>query len=386
MRGMVASGIISPIMSPIVSNALEFVLERTGLQKALSEGSKLNNELEEQFLIENYIKAGYGVGVSSGDNDNKTDITNKPKKSRVMFDGRGNPAIDRFIDRTFAILGEKHQESLQESERHKNINSLDLFESRNQEVNLNVSNIRQGQGHVVFKTAGEFNETFGGSLRYLFDQASHTSHVVTPTYTGVVNAVNGTIGHGVAELYQLTLPERAREYLAETYKGMMGYFPTENQRFLVNTTAGMLVGQVTARGLNLGMINKNGSSIQSPKIMPMQQTNTQKFSYQTTNKVIKEMLGDHAIIKGSIRELDALKIQTILKEESRVMAGAGHIKAIKDINRILKSYGGTKHDWAKMTSKDLNQTGIVKATKGIELHWYENIKTGQKIEPKVKKQ
>jgi len=66
---MVASGIISPIMSPIVNNALEFVLERTGLQKALSEGSKLNNELEEQFLIENYIKAGYGVGVSSGDNE-----------------------------------------------------------------------------------------------------------------------------------------------------------------------------------------------------------------------------------------------------------------------------------------------------------------------------
>jgi len=284
----------------------------------------------------------------------------------------------------FSVFGKKYQESLQESERHKNISSLDLFESRNREINQNVLNIKQGRGNVAFKTAGEFNETFGGSLRYLFDQASHTAHVVTPTYTGVVNAVNGTIGHGVAELYQLTLPDRAKEYLAETYKGMMGYFPTENQRFLVNTAAGMLVGQVTARGLNLGMINKSGV-IQSPKIMPMQQTNTQKFSYQTTNKVIKEMLGDHAIIKGSIRELDALKIQTILKEESIVIAGVGHIDPIKDINRIVKSYGGTKHDWAKMTSKDLNQTGIVKTHKGIELHWYENIKTGQKIEPKVKK-
>jgi len=41
---------------------------------------------------------------------------------------------------------------------------------------------------------------------------------------------------------------------------------------------------------------------------------------------------------------------------------------------------------ADTTSKDLNKTGIVKTPKTFQLHWYENIKTGQKIEPKVKKQ
>ena len=72
-------------MSPIVSNALEFVLERTGLEKALSEGSKLNNELEEQFLIENYIKAGYGVGVSSGDGLLRQEINEYSKLSVEIY-------------------------------------------------------------------------------------------------------------------------------------------------------------------------------------------------------------------------------------------------------------------------------------------------------------
>ena len=105
MRGMVASGIISPIMSPIVSNALEFVLERTGLQKALSEGSKLNNELEEQFLIENYIKAGYGVGVSAGDNVSRQELNELSLLSKDIYDKN---FINKASDLGYRVVAESN--------------------------------------------------------------------------------------------------------------------------------------------------------------------------------------------------------------------------------------------------------------------------------------
>tara|TARA_B110000503_G_scaffold132322_1_gene208136 strand:+ start:1432 stop:2223 length:792 start_codon:yes stop_codon:yes gene_type:complete len=138
----------------------------------------------------------------------------------------------------------------------KNFGSLDLFESRNKSKRFKY---KKRSRECSIQSGCRFNEVMGGSLRYLFDQASHTSHLVSPQVTGAINATTGTIGHGVSELYELSLPDSAKQYLAETYNNMMGEFPTENQRFLVQTTMGALVGQVTAKGLNLAVVNKAGN-------------------------------------------------------------------------------------------------------------------------------
>ena len=493
MRGMVASGIISPIMSPLVSNALEFVLERTGLQKALLE----------RFVNKNKIITGISAGDTIEEGDESSDdegwnLTNpawydedcdllpvdqrpkerflpiedgpvpihnssmfkdkedkdstliQPRSSRVMFDSRGNhnPAIDRFINNVFSVFGKKYQESLQESERQKNISSLDLFESRNREINQNVLNIKQGRGNVVFKTAGEFNETFFGTIRYLFDQASHTAHVVDPGSKALVDASFGTLGRGVGELYQLTLPDSAKKYIAKTYRDVMGHYPTENQRFGIELPVGILLGQMTASGIKMAMVQSRGvgrnlgpghsggeiNQVTGNKPLALEWTSDVKvlekstnlsapyklnkdlprnsvqerlgghYEYQSPeniklqkhaedflrrdkfeNKVIKDITGNEYIFKGSPRELVALEIKQLLKEEGKIIAGAGHKKHIKDIDRLVVAYGGHKSDWVKKSSSNINKAPLYDKSYKKEIHWYENIKTGEKFELKIKK-
>ena len=163
----------------------------------------------------------------------------------------------------FSIFGEQYQKSLQETYRQKGISSLDLLESRSQEIDRNVLSIRQGQGHVVFKAAAEFNEVTGGTFRYLFDQVSHTAHVIDPGSKALVDATFGTVGHGVRELY-LKLPAENRLYIENAYKDVMGHFPTENQKFALELPAGILLGQMTTSGLKLAVVGKTHPTF-SPK-------------------------------------------------------------------------------------------------------------------------
>jgi hypothetical protein len=177
---------------------------------------------------------------------------------------------------------------------------------------------------------------------------------------------------------------------------MMVEFPTENQRFLVQTTTGALVGQVTAKGLNLAVVNKvnnpratsslfSSSPMLENGIKPMQITHSGQFSSQITHRTVQEVLGDHTIIKGSKRELAALEIKTILQQDGKIMAGVGNKRSIDDINRLTATYGGKKEDWVKKTTINLNQRSLVNKTQKVELHWYENLKNGVKVEPKIKK-
>jgi hypothetical protein len=258
MQGMIYSGIISPVSGELVKHTVNFVTEQIKLHQ---------HNIEKQFLLENYRKAGLilpeisGVsGISAGDEEEidseKEHKLTRNKNSKSLFATKNNTAIDRVIEKTFSIFADKYDQSLEESQKHENISSVNLFAERNREINANVSAIRRGSGHAVFKNASEFNETMGGTIRYMFDQASHISHVVSPEITGLFNASTGTMGHGVTELYQLTMPDNAKRFLAQSYNHMMGQFPTENQRFLVQTTMGTLAGQMTAKGINLAVINK----------------------------------------------------------------------------------------------------------------------------------
>ena len=117
----------------------------------------------------------------------------------------------------------------------------------------------------------------------------------------------------------------------------------------------------------------------------MQITHSGQFSSQITHRTIKEVLGDQAIIKGSKRELAALEIKTILQQDGKIMAGVGNKRSIDDINRLTATYGGKKEDWVKKTTINLNQRSLVNKTQKVELHWYENLKNGVKVEPKIKK-
>lgn len=104
------------------------------------------------------------------------------------------------------------------------------------------------------------------------------------------------------------------------------------------------------------------------------------------NDTIKQAIDDAPIPTGSIRERAALEIMQVLQKDGKIIAGAGHADYIKDINRLIKTYGGTESDWAKKTSAQLNRRELIKGLGTVEIHWYENINTGQRVEFKIKKQ
>lgn len=64
----------------------------------------------------------------------------------------------------------------------------------------------------------------------------------------------------------------------------------------------------------------------------------------------------------------------------KAIAGAGTSQALRDAPRLVSEYGGKEADWAKMASD------TYKARDGsiVELHWYENKVTRQRVEYKSK--
>ena len=286
--GIIRHNIISPVIAPAISLGVNQLAK--GFMDVVTKKPEsksiigVSDPLERKFLADNLARASFsGIGVSAGDSvESKSKKGELIEKSKSLFATRNNTAIDRVIEKTFSIFSNKYDQSLEESQKHENISSVDLFTERNREINTNVSSIRRGNVHAVFKNASEFNETMGGTIRYMFDQASHISHVVSPEITGLFNASTGTMGYGITELYQLTMPDNVKRFLAQSYKHMMGQFPTENQRFLVQTTMGTLAGQITAKGINLAIVNKannpkatsalsNSSHTLDNKMLPMQQ-------------------------------------------------------------------------------------------------------------------
>ena len=60
------------------------------------------------------------------------------------------------------------------------------------------------------------------------------------------------------------------------------------------------------------------------------------------------------------------------------MAGAGTSKEIRDLARLLQTYGGKASDWVKVTSATFrDSTGAL-----LETHAYEDLATGEVYELK----
>jgi RHS repeat-associated protein len=72
-------------------------------------------------------------------------------------------------------------------------------------------------------------------------------------------------------------------------------------------------------------------------------------------------------------EMDAL-----MSQGSRVIAGQGAKSALRDAPRLAAQYGGRAEDWVKMTSTQYRVVDGVNQ----QVHWYENVAKGLRVEPK----
>ncbi len=67
-------------------------------------------------------------------------------------------------------------------------------------------------------------------------------------------------------------------------------------------------------------------------------------------------------------------------ERGQSIAGAGSSRTLRIASRLAEDYGGRPNDWAKKTST--SYTGRDGYT--FEVHWYENVATGLRVEYKTK--
>jgi hypothetical protein len=62
------------------------------------------------------------------------------------------------------------------------------------------------------------------------------------------------------------------------------------------------------------------------------------------------------------------------------IAGAGTVKELRVARQLAVDYGGSPSDWAKMVSSSYRGADGYQ----FETHWYENTRTGLRVEPKTK--
>lgn len=73
-------------------------------------------------------------------------------------------------------------------------------------------------------------------------------------------------------------------------------------------------------------------------------------------------------------------LQGVANAANTVIAGAGHRKAIDDINRLVATYGGNAGDWVKASTP----SRVLEQGRSIAVHFYQNVVTGQIVELKTK--
>jgi hypothetical protein len=61
---------------------------------------------------------------------------------------------------------------------------------------------------------------------------------------------------------------------------------------------------------------------------------------------------------------------------ARTIAGHGSSRAIDEVTRLTGRYGGDAGDWAKKVGATRSGPGGISQ----QIHWYENVRTGQRVE------
>ncbi|MEQ9109156.1 MAG: RHS repeat-associated core domain-containing protein, partial [Rhodospirillaceae bacterium] len=83
--------------------------------------------------------------------------------------------------------------------------------------------------------------------------------------------------------------------------------------------------------------------------------------------------------------VNAAKLNKQLASEQQLgeigvpIAGAGVKSRLRDVNRLVREYGGDADNWSKRSSKQHTAPD----GSSFETHWYENSATGQRVEPKT---
>jgi hypothetical protein len=65
--------------------------------------------------------------------------------------------------------------------------------------------------------------------------------------------------------------------------------------------------------------------------------------------------------------------------KGRAIAGAGTNKTLREAGRLATEYGGNPADWRKMATSN----AVNKGMENFEIHYYQNITTGQVVEMKT---
>lgn len=87
----------------------------------------------------------------------------------------------------------------------------------------------------------------------------------------------------------------------------------------------------------------------------------------------------------STSSADALRLAKNLASREQMhlpgnaMAGAGSKVVLRDVGRLVKTYGGKASDWAKMSSKKYQALD----GREFETHWYQNMRSGKRVEFKT---
>jgi RHS repeat-associated protein len=86
-----------------------------------------------------------------------------------------------------------------------------------------------------------------------------------------------------------------------------------------------------------------------------------------------------------------LQVQELMSGSGVPIAGAGTGTPLRDAARLAETYGGEQGDWVKITSSHAGGVGgsgsfgeMGYSGSGFEAHAYQNVKTGQVVEPKTK--
>lgn len=74
--------------------------------------------------------------------------------------------------------------------------------------------------------------------------------------------------------------------------------------------------------------------------------------------------------------------QAQMAEQGTTIAGPGSTKVFRDAPLVAAEYGGKASDWVKKSSSSFTAPDGTK----IEVHWVENLVTGQRIAFKTKLQ
>jgi hypothetical protein len=76
-----------------------------------------------------------------------------------------------------------------------------------------------------------------------------------------------------------------------------------------------------------------------------------------------------------------------LAGKGEALMGAGTTKKLDQAARLAREHGGSPSDWAKMRTSSSAVHGVkTEAGSNFEIHWYENVKTGARVEIKTKLQ